>query len=309
MRKHKYYIFDCDDNLLHLDTVTTVVDRRSGRKMRWTSEDYARIKEKGDFDLYEPIDGDWSKSYKEFGDAHNPEGINRFRRDIARVLRDKGETCHGPSIEAFRKCIREGHLFGILTARGHEEETLRDGVKELILRVCGYHDVQRGFREFHHMYMAETGEHGRLLQDLDTHREEYYTDNVRHLTRVDARRDAAEYDLMCGALDVYLGKCVFVGISSPSFMSAHGMDHLAANMTGKQVAIHSIIDHFIALTREGLRSAAPISIGFSDDDLVNQRTVKDKIVDELLHTYPDVKFCLYKTHGRGYTKEVLHNPH
>lgn len=280
MKKHKYYIFDCDDNLLHLDTVTTVVSKETGKIVKWTSEQFSEIKKNNLFHLYEPLQGDWAISYREFGDEnYDGEPFNRFERDVRRAI-EAGESSRGPSYYAFVKCVSEGHIFGILTARGHESGTLKCGLRALILEGLDRQVVIEGLYNFLCTYYPSQYK----LSDVKTNIDEY--------------------------VNMYLDHCVFVGISSPAFMKKHSFDQQETIYNGKKVAIEDIVKYFVSITPEELRHSKtnPISIGFSDDDILNQDSARDKILDDLVKHHPEVKFCLYKTHNKGYTKEVLYNP-
>lgn len=286
LKKHKYYIFDFDDNIVHMPTTTKVLHIESDETVEWTSEDYAKVKESDTFHQYEPIDGDWSKSYKDFGDLYmEPDEPNRFLRDINIAL-DSSQDCLGPSHRAFKKCLIEGHRFAILTARGHEPETLREGIRVLITRLLTLNELDLSMKNFNKIYPD-------LLLD-----------------RIHMIKNRLSEETLYDILDDYLDHCYFIGISSPSFMQSQDMDLRSANFNGKSVALHDIIDYFYRTTPDELKHdpTNPISIGFSDDDKINQQTVRQVIVDQLCHDYPEIKFCLYKTNDRGYIKEVLYSP-
>ena len=85
---------------------------------------------------YRPPQGQWEKAFVEFRDpAERTESkfLADARTAIDRLL--EGVEKQPPSFNTFRKILREGRIFAIVTARGHDPATLRKGVEMFIDRI------------------------------------------------------------------------------------------------------------------------------------------------------------------------------
>jgi hypothetical protein len=127
-RDLKYYIFDWDDNILHMPTHIHLERRREDGKWEPHSVSTAVFSViRTDQENYRaPPDG-WEDAFRDFRDI-DVNNENVFLRDtrtaIDRVVRE-GERA-GPSFEKFRKTLIEGRLFAIVTARGHSPAIIRE---------------------------------------------------------------------------------------------------------------------------------------------------------------------------------------
>jgi len=120
----KYYAFDWDDNIMFMPTeimVSTFGDQEIGMGTADFAEYRSKIgKENFDFKGH-TITGFAKEPFINFG----PEGNEQFVKDslVAKT---------GPSWDDFVECINGGSIFSIITARGHNPESLRDGVEEIV---------------------------------------------------------------------------------------------------------------------------------------------------------------------------------
>ena len=114
-RELKYYIFDWDDNILHMPTRIHLERRLQDGS--WvphlvSTSLFAVIR--NDTVNYRPPEGDWKKAFCEFRDfAEDDESM--FLKD-ARAAIDhllKGETAPPPSFNTFKKSLIEGRIFAI----------------------------------------------------------------------------------------------------------------------------------------------------------------------------------------------------
>ena len=135
-RDLKYYIFDWDDNILHMPTYIHL-DRRLADGT-WvphlvSTALFSVIRK--DTVNYRPPNGNWDAAFVEFRDIEGSE--SKFLLDaknaIDRLL--AGQDREPPSFNTFRKTLREGRLFAIVTARGHNPQSLRKGVEMFIERI------------------------------------------------------------------------------------------------------------------------------------------------------------------------------
>ena len=272
-RDFKYYIFDWDDNILRMPTYIHL-ERRLGNGT-WvphlvSTALFAVIRE--DTVHYRPPGNDWSKAFVEFRDfATDDESkfLVDARAAIQRIL--GGQEAPPPSFEKFRRALVEARLFAIVTARGHNTETLRKGVElfiDSILTDAERAEMIRNMRGYIVSYSGE--EQNAAMTDAD----------VR---------------------DYYLGLNRYHAVTSRQFESlmkgriAPGEDSTEAR---KQFAIEDFLEHIFHIIEE-IGGTKPISVGFSDDDAANVRAVTDYIRKELSKHFPSVRFVVYDTSDPG----------
>jgi hypothetical protein len=120
----KYYAFDWDDNLMFMPTEIIVLSY-GGTEVGMGTADFAEYRSligKENFDY---------KGHTIVSFAENPfrnfgvDGNEQFVKD-ALVAKT------GPSWNDFVECINGGSIFSIITARGHNPETLREGVEAIV---------------------------------------------------------------------------------------------------------------------------------------------------------------------------------
>lgn len=263
----KYYIFDWDDNILHMPTrIHMEVRSKDGKgwsPIQVTTSVFAIVR--NDTENYRPPGGVWEKAFVEFRDfEHLPESqfLADTRTALAPVVAGKAEAA--PSFHVFKKALIEGRLFAIVTARGHKSKTIRKGVEYLIEHVLN--DAER----------AEMLDH--LRQYFD-----YFDIDIEEHT-----------DAM--VLDAYLSLGKYHAVTSPEFLEflGSGSGAAAGQEAAKQVAIEDFVDHVIGILREhGIDK--PVSIGFSDDDPHNVAAIQQHIEARLSGEFPGVKFVVYDT--------------
>ena len=272
-RDFKYYIFDWDDNILRMPTYIHL-ERRLGNGT-WvphlvSTALFAVIRE--DTVHYRPPQNDWSKAFVEFRDfATDDESkfLVDARAAIRRVL--DGKEAPPPSFEKFRRALVEARLFAIVTARGHNNETLRKGVEMFIDSILTDHEraeMIRNMRGYIACYNSET--QNESMSDRD----------VR---------------------DYYLSLNRYHAVTSRQFealMKGHLSISDASTEERKQFAILDFIQHIFHIIEE-IGGTKPISVGFSDDDAANVRAVTDFIHKELSKHFPSVRFVVYDTSDPG----------
>jgi hypothetical protein len=266
-RDLKYYIFDWDDNILHMPTrihLEKKTEDGSWVPHAVSTAVYSVIRT--DTESYRPPRGDWENAFVEFRDVDDDDE-NVFLRDtrtaIDRVT--SGETEQAPSFRRFRQTLVEGRLFGIVTARGHDPKIIREAVEYFIENVLS------------------DGERATMVK------------NLRGYMRSFAPDDPADTD--ADVVSYYLNHNKYHGVMSPHFKSLMTSARGAATETteeGKQFAIRDFVEHVIRIAHErGITK--PISVGFSDDDVGNAQAVEEYIRDEMAKEFPSVKFVVYYT--------------
>lgn len=114
----RYYIFDWDDNVVHMPTRIWMEGAQDGTKVPLTTGDYAiRRHEPG---LRHPPD-----AFREFQD-----GTGDFESDLQRAM--AGEKWKGPAFDSFKEAVMGGRQFAIVTARGHSETTMRIAIANFV---------------------------------------------------------------------------------------------------------------------------------------------------------------------------------
>ena len=241
-RDFKYYIFDWDNNILHMPTRIHLEKRMpdgSWQPHSVSTAAFAVLRK--DPERYRPPGGVWPRAFVEFQDAHG-EDESRFLRDTRDALRRvlSGEIKPGPSFETLRETLREGRLFAIVTARGHEPDSIRKAVQLFIDMVLTHEERQE--------MMANLRGYRACFDGLAT----FGTDEEE--------------------LEYYLSLNRYHAVTHPGFlqwMSAEEGDAGEADTaSAKQFAIRDFVEHvFRLLSRTGAESLRrPISVGFSDGD-------------------------------------------
>jgi len=275
-RDFKYYIFDWDDNILHMPTKIHLEER--GEDGAWhpvevSTSVFAIVRTDS---RYRMPPGGRSEAFKEFQDIVDAEsGDLSFIRDTKAALqRVKDGEKPGPSFETLRKTLREGRIFAIVTARGHAPETLREAVKIFIDEVLT--DEER----------AE------MMRSLRGYR--WWLDK-----KTTFGTDAEE-------LDYYLSMCRYHAVTNPGFFEQMKSDgdfggrYAEASSAerpelAKEFAIRDFVEHVFHVLKRTGGLGRPVSVGFSDDDAGNVKAVSDYIRSELVKRFKGFKFVVYDT--------------
>jgi len=268
-RDLKYYVFDWDDNILHMPT-KIYLERRTddGEWVPHAVSTAVFSIIRTDSDRYRPENADWELACRDFRDGKSDTEnvfLRHTREAIDRVV--DGELRPAPSFLRFKKALIEGRLFAIVTARGHAPTVIRTGVEYFIERVLSRDEKQEMLRNLRGYLVC-------FVPDRDCGNDE-------------------------DVLDYYLRHNRYHGIRSSEFkdlMKQHGRagDDTEA---GKQFAIRDFVRHILQITRER-ELKSPISIGFSDDDVLTASAVEDYIRSELGPEFPSIKFVVYYTSDR-----------
>jgi len=261
-----YYMFDWDDNILHMPTKIYLEKKTPGgwKPCDVSTAEFSLIR--GDTENYRPRGEDWDKAFEEFYDI-GKRGEAAFLEDTMAALKPVIENRErgGPSFRRFRKALIEGRLFAIITARAHSSRSIRRGVE-------------------YFLEMILTGEEKSQM-----------IENLRRYNLFFGERDSEMSNEE--VLDKYLDLNRYHGVTSPEFQKIVGKQiesGAESPAVAKQFAIREFVEHVKSLVR-GRDSEAPISIGFSDDDAHNVATVEAFIAQELSAEYPDIRFVVYDT--------------
>ena len=270
-RDFKYYIFDWDDNILHMPT--RIYMEKLGADGRWTPTTVST----GTFALVRAdeahyrmaADGGREAAFRDFQDEPDAETADSaFIRDTrAALARVAAGEPPGPSFKTLRKTLREGRIFAIVTARGHDPATLRKGVEMFIDRILSDAEKAEMVRNLRGWIVCYEGEDANAAMT-----DEQVVDNYLSMNRYHA-------------------------VTNPAFIAAvkaQGTPGAEKSETRKQFAILDFLEWlFRMIERIGARK--PISVGFSDDDPGNVAAVADFIRHNLAERFPSVKFVVYDT--------------
>ena len=121
----KYYAFDWDDNIVHMPT-KIILKTEDGDEVGMSTDDFAEYRGiigKEPFEYNgETIVGYGDDPFKNF----RTEGDKDF-------LIDEMRAKLGPAFNDFREAINNGSIFSIITARGHNPNTLKQAVYNYII--------------------------------------------------------------------------------------------------------------------------------------------------------------------------------
>lgn len=268
-RDLKYYIFDWDDNILHMPTYIHL-ERRLGNGT-WvphlvSTALFSVIR--NDKENYRAPDNDWEKAFVEFRDF-TADDESKFLKD-ARTAIDcvqNGAEKIPPSFNTFRRTLIEGRIFAIVTARGHKPETLRKGVELFIERI------------------------------LTPREREDMIFNLRGYIACFEGKDRNNEMEDAQVLDNYLSLNRYHAVTSPEFIALvknSAVPDPDRSEARKQFAILDFLEHLFRMI-ERIGAQKPVSVGFSDDDPANVHAVMSFIRDTLAARFPSVKFVVYDT--------------
>jgi len=214
---------------------------------------------------YRLRDNDPELAFKDFRSSES------FIRDIRRAVNNKR---FAPSYDKFKEALIFANPFGINTARSHKPQALRDGVKFFI-------DI--AFSEEEKKKMV---------------------DNIKNNIR--STRELTDEQ----TIDFYLDEMgEYYPVSSKEFGERFGIDTklTAANPEhAKKIAI----EHFIKKVFDNVKTLVDsdykkMSLGFSDDDIRNVKSMEIFIEEELNKMYPEFHFVVYDTSEKGKRKMVI----
>ena len=128
-----FYFFDVDDNIVFLSTPIYVLNTETGKEKAVSTGEFARIHPQ----LEKP--GSWEDfaifpgTYREFrdipADQLAPGQVQYFVRDIKNLVADTSGTWQAPSWKMFVHACKAQRPLSVVTARGHNPETIKAGVE------------------------------------------------------------------------------------------------------------------------------------------------------------------------------------
>jgi len=215
-------IFDVDNNLLHMSTPIHIelLKNNIWVPVDVLPEEFAKIRREN----WRKRNNDIKQTFQEFRD-NGPRGNKAFMEDAKKAVLN-GDF--GPSFLDFINTLINGNIFLIITARGHEPETMKHFVKWLI---CNYMTQEQ-----------------RDKMQL----------NLKKFQKIFKSSDVT--------IKSYLDTCEFIGIMSNYFKERFGKDFETNNSVeeGKEIAINEFLHK---LEKFATKIGAKLKVGFSDDDI------------------------------------------
>lgn len=246
-----YYSFDWDDNILFMPT-KIIMDKLIGGQWVETpvsTSEFAQIR--GDKTNWRLSDGDPNKAFSEFRD-NGARGEGAFLLDVQEAIMSGR---FGPAFEDFLECLRNGSIFSIITARGHESPILRGGVEWILdnyLKPDDLEEMYQNLKKFN--YLFKSGD------EYDTF----------------LRGTPSKNELV----KKYLDNCYFVGVSAPSREGSADNPEEA-----KKLALLEFKKGVDKLASSiGFKSM----IGFSDDDKGNVKHIEDLFKNINREEFPSI---------------------
>jgi hypothetical protein len=134
-----FYFFDFDDNIAFLSTPLILFHKETGVELKVTSGEYAKhhpyIGRSGVYKDFEMRLDDEAGTYRNFRDRH-PAELEKledqrqfFVQDLAAALGVADVHWKGPSWQCFYHATFNRRPISVITARGHDPETLKDGIQ------------------------------------------------------------------------------------------------------------------------------------------------------------------------------------
>ena len=184
------------------------------------------------------ISGD--TAFCEFRDS-GPRGKDAFIIDVKDAI---NASKFGPAWDDFMECLINGALFAIITARGHESDSMRSGVEYIIDNVLSNEQKQEMYNQllkFAYKFKdTEVDSYDRILRGV-----------------------ASDNPLF----KIYLDNCDFVGISSPS--RGGSPDNPEKAKEDALLDFKSKVNNFAGML------GVSAKIGFSDDDVKNVNHIEE----------------------------------
>jgi hypothetical protein len=269
-----YFAFDHDDNILHMPTVIHMEKRivDNWEPVDVSTSEFAKVR--NDKENYQLLNNDPSQAFCEFRD-NGPRGDKAFLEDLKKSLNEKA---YAPAWDSFINCLKEGSIFAIITARGHEPESIRKGYEYIIDNAMTKDDQYEMYNNcLKHCMIFGIGD------DFD---------------RI-PKGTISQTPL----IKLYLDNCDFYGVSSDWFKSEFGEGSASNPEHAKQLALDTFIEKCNKFGKS--IGASSVSVGFSDDDTKNVEHVKkffkekSALANDLLKASHKVKLNVYDTSDRN----------
>jgi hypothetical protein len=251
----RYWAFDWDDNILDMPT-KILMDQKVGDNwlpVEVSTAEFAKVRT--DVENYRIRNNSAAEAFSEFRDTGS-RGDSAFIEDVEHCI---SEGHFGPAFEKFLKCLSEGGIFAIITARGHEPQSIRQGVEYVIDNVLASRpgsvsgmtmadEMFQNLKKFKYWFEGQGGEQYKIGS----------TPSQNPLVQE------------------YLNHCDYFGVSSDSFAKKFsGGSVQAPEESKKQGLLYSINKCFeFAKQLESIMNRTiRVTYGMSDDDPKTSKSI------------------------------------
>ena len=247
----KYYAFDWDDNIVHMPT-KIILKTEDGDEIGMSTDDFAEFRhELGK----NPIQ---YKGKVVVGYADEPFRNFRVQGDKD-FLVDSMRAKEGPAFDDFREAINNGSIFSIITARGHNPETLKQAIYNYI--ISGFNGIDKDM----------------LIKNLKKYRTFVDEDEMSDDELIKSYLELNKYHPVSFGDEK--------GAVNPEELKVKAMEDFVSYIKG----MAGILNKRAFIKNDVSNNFIPdISIGFSDDDMKNVEVMskhfKDK-PDNIVKTY------------------------
>ena len=247
----KYYAFDWDDNIVHMPT-KIILKTEDGDEIGMSTDDFAEFRhELGK----NPI------QYKgKVVVGYDDEPFRNFRvQGDKDFLVDSMRAKEGPAFDDFREAINNGSIFSIITARGHNPETLKQAIYNYI--ISGFNGIDKDM----------------LIKNLKKYRTFVDEDEMSDDELIKSYLELNKYHPVSFGDEK--------GAVNPEELKVKAMEDFVSYIKG----MAGILNKRAFIKNDVSNNFIPdISIGFSDDDMKNVEVMskhfKDK-PDNIVKTY------------------------
>jgi len=222
--EYKAYSFDLDDNLVSIPTVVYLKDKNENIKEFSTLE-------------FEKIRGNMEElGLREFSDS-----FLNFDLDEA-FFKDLEKSIIAGSWKNLVNCVtKHASVFAIITARRHDKEALRKGIKILIFK----NFTKKNFEDFRNSFTEKY----KNYKDVKTDEE---------------------------LLDLYLDLCKFYPVNNKETKKELGNDLGTSEL--KAVAFEDFQKYVNLYVKEKFGDKCKIKIGFSDDSILHLKSIVNSVL-------------------------------
>lgn len=245
-----YYAFDWDDNILFMPTKIYMEHLVDGEWIttQVSTAEFAEVRnDKTNWRI------DYEKAFVEFRDQ-GERGDLAFLEDVKTAI---SKNNLGPSWIDFIECLSSGYLFAIITARGHESESMRKGIEWIIDNVLTENQI---YSMYNHLIKYA-----------------YHFDEDRGYSYDRILKGQPSKNTL---VQKYLDDCEFVGVSSPSRGGSPDNPEKAKE--------EALLEFQAKVNDYAQRIGRKAKIGFSDDDLKNIKHIEELYANLHKEQFPNI---------------------
>ncbi|MBT3405261.1 hypothetical protein HN832_04770 [archaeon] len=223
--EYKAYSFDLDDNLLKLPTKVFLEDAKGNLK-EFSTLNFEKIR----------------PQMKKLGFKTNSNSFKSFE-DNKQFLKDIEKATLAGSWKNIETClVKHASIFAIITARRHNPETLKQGIKRAILKNFSKEQLEKFSKKFIEKYSIKKIGNQKFSEKI---------------------------------LDQYLELCKFYPVNNPEIKKQFNSEDTSELKSFAFADFQKYINNHV---KENFGAETKIKIGFSDDSI----THLNKMINEIL---------------------------